>query len=158
VRAEAAPGRAERRRASLPLRQELHSAEADRGGAVPRRKMRRAKHGGAPSPRPLVPRCAVEPAPLPACRQRRGSTATAPAEAMALPFSMALDPATAGPGSGGGGPRFGRGSWRESTAAGRMSLGLRVLLEDGLFCLLGFISLLCSKRLFAYEGACYCWR
>jgi hypothetical protein len=32
-------------------------------------------------------------------------------------------------------------SLRETTAAWRMSLGLGVLLEDGLFCMLGFISL-----------------
>jgi hypothetical protein len=67
-RAEAAPSRARRRRASLPLRQELHNAEADRGGAVSRRKMRRAKHDGVPSPRPLVPHHVADPAPLPARR------------------------------------------------------------------------------------------
>jgi hypothetical protein len=41
-------------------------------------------------------------------------------------------------------------SWRESTTTGRMHDGVGVLLEDGLFWVLGFFSVLRSKALFAY--------
>jgi hypothetical protein len=47
-------------------------------------------------------------------------------------------------------------SWRESTTTGRMRDGVCVLLEDGLFWVLGFFSVLRSKALFAYGGAHPC--
>jgi hypothetical protein len=44
-------------------------------------------------------------------------------------------------------------SWRESTTTGRMRGEVGVLLEDRLFWVLGFFSVLRSKALFAYGGA-----
>jgi hypothetical protein len=47
-------------------------------------------------------------------------------------------------------------SWRESTTTGRMRDEVGVLLEDRLFWVLGFFSVLRSKALFAYGGAHPC--
>jgi hypothetical protein len=47
-------------------------------------------------------------------------------------------------------------SWRESTTTGRCATGMGVLLEERLFWVLSCLSVLRSKTLFAYAGACAC--